>query len=203
MNRCGIATIVIATKNHNKLRELKRYLRGVKAEVLSLESFPGAPHVVENGRTFRSNAAKKAIAISRFTDSLALADDSGLSVRALGGAPGVRSARFAGGAKDDAANNSKLLRLLKDTPASKRQARFVCAVAIADRGRLIKTLEKSCAGKVAFEPAGRYGFGYDPLFIVPGYCGKTFGELGLKVKDALSHRAKALRAARVFLRSHL
>lgn len=195
--------LVVATKNHKKLIELKRYLKNVRAEVLSLEAFPGAPHVIENGRTFRSNAAKKAVAISRFTGSLALADDSGLSVRALGGAPGVKSARFAGHAKDDSANNRKLLRLLKDAPASKRQARFVCAVAIADRGRLMKVIEKSCRGTIASEPAGRHGFGYDPLFVVPGYGGRTFGELGLKVKDALSHRSKALKAARAFLRKYL
>lgn len=194
--------LVIATKNAKKLHELRRYLKSVDSSVVSLEDYPSAPSVVENGRTFRENAVKKAVVISKFTGELALADDSGLAIKALDGAPGVKSARFAGHAKDDKANNRKVLRLLGDTPAGKRGARFVCAVAIADKGRIVRTIEESCSGRIALEPRGSYGFGYDPLFLIPKY-GKTFGELGLKVKDRMSHRSKALRKARAFLRKYL
>ena len=194
--------LVIATKNKKKLHELKRYLKGVRAKVVSLVDFKNPPRIVENGDTFRKNAVKKAVAISRFVSGLALADDSGLAVKALGGSPGVRSSRFAGPGKSDKENNRKLLRLLKDLPPAKRGARFVCAVAIADKGRVVKVLEAGCSGRIAFEAKGNYGFGYDPLFLIPKY-GKTFGELGLKVKDRMSHRSKALKEARKFLTTYL
>ena len=148
------------------------------------------------------NALKKAVVTSNFTKGLVLADDSGLSVDALGGAPGVRSSRFAGPGKRDKDNNNKLLRLLAGSPAGHRQAKFVCAVAIADNGKLVKVIEEDCKGRIAFKEMGRHGFGYDPLFLIPKY-GKTFGELGLKVKDRMSHRSKALKKAREFLRRYL
>ena len=195
-------TLVIATKNAKKLHELKRYLKSVKADVVSLERFPKVPRIVENGLTFKANAAKKALVISRFVKGLALADDSGLCVKALKDAPGVRSSRFAGPAKSDRANNRKVLRLLEKTPPSRRQARFVCAVAIADNGRVIKLIEEDCRGLIAFERRGEYGFGYDPIFLISKYK-KTFGELGLKVKDSMSHRSKALKRAREFLKRYL
>ena len=110
--------LVIATKNQGKLRELKRYLKNVRSDVVSLENFNGAPRIIENGNTFKANAAKKAVITSRFTKGLVLADDSGLSVDALNGAPGIRSSRFAGPRKKDPDNNAKVLRLLKDVPAS-------------------------------------------------------------------------------------
>lgn len=195
-------TLVIATKNAKKLHELKRYLRSVKADVISLEGFAKTPRIVENGKTFKENAAKKAIVISRFVKGLAIGDDSGLAVKALGWAPGIRSSRFAGSAKSDKANNRKVLRLLEGVPRGKRQAKFVCAVAIADNGRVAKLIEEDCKGLIAFEEKGDYGFGYDPLFLIPRY-GRTFGELGLKVKDRMSHRSKALRKAREFLRKYV
>ncbi len=194
--------LVIATKNAKKLHELKRYLRSVNASVVSLLDFPGSPRMVENGSTFKENAAKKAVVISAFVKGLALADDSGLCVKALSDAPGVRSSRFAGPAKSDKANNRKMLRLLSGTPLNRRQARFVCAVAIADNGKVVKRIEEECGGVIAFEEMGRYGFGYDPLFLIPKY-GKTFGQLGLRVKDRMSHRSKALKKARAFLRKYL
>ena len=197
-----MTTLVIATKNEKKLHELRRYLRGVGAKVVSLKDFTNIPRVIENGATFKANAAKKALAISRFTKGLVLADDSGLVVKALGGRPGVRSSRFAGPRKSDKDNNRKLLKLLERVPANKRGARFVCAVAVADKGRIIKTIERSCSGRIAFETKGGYGFGYDPLFLIPKYK-KTFGELGLKVKDRMSHRSKALKKAREFLKKYL
>ncbi|MFA5143479.1 MAG: RdgB/HAM1 family non-canonical purine NTP pyrophosphatase [Candidatus Omnitrophota bacterium] len=194
--------LVIATKNDKKLHELKRYLKGIKAGVVSLKDFDRVPRIVENGRTFKANAVKKALVISRFTKGLVLADDSGLAVRALGGQPGVRSSRFAGPGKSDRQNNMKLLRLLRKVPLSRRQARFVCAVAICDNGRVVKLIQESCGGLIAFSGKGGYGFGYDPLFLIPEYK-ETFGELGLKVKDRMSHRSKALKKAREFLRKYL
>jgi XTP/dITP diphosphohydrolase len=194
--------LVIATKNAGKLRELKRYLKNVPADVISSGEFEHTPRIVENGKTFKANASKKAVVTSRFTKGLVLADDSGLSVSALDGAPGVRSSRFAGPKKRDKDNNLKLLRVLEELPAGKRQAKFVCAIAIADNGKVVKVIEESCAGRIAFAPKGRHGFGYDPLFLIPKY-GRTFGELGLKVKDRMSHRSKALKKAREFLRRYL
>ncbi|HPM42828.1 MAG TPA: RdgB/HAM1 family non-canonical purine NTP pyrophosphatase [Candidatus Omnitrophota bacterium] len=194
--------LVIATKNKKKLYELKRYLKSLKIDVVSLEDFKNVPRIFENASTFKGNAAKKALVISRFTGGLVIADDSGLAVNALKGAPGVKSSRFAGAAKSDIQNNAKLLRLLEGLPAPKRGAKFVCAVAIAENGKLVKTIEETCSGRIAFEKKGSHGFGYDPLFLIPKY-GKTFGELGLKVKDRMSHRSKALKKARKFLRKYL
>lgn len=193
--------LIIATRNEKKLRELRRYLRGIRAGVVSLKEYRGAPEVVENGRTFKANAVKKALAISNFTGGLVLADDSGLCVDALGGKPGVRSSRFAGLHKSDKANNRKLLRLLARLSVARRDAKFVCAIAIADSGKIVKIIEGKCAGRIALEEQGRYGFGYDPLFIARGYS-KTFGQLGLKTKDRISHRSKALKMARLFLKSY-
>lgn len=194
--------IVIASRNEKKLHELKCYLKGVRAKVRSLKDLNGTPRIREDGKTFKANAIKKALVISRFTKGFVLADDSGLVVDALGGRPGVRSSRFAGPKKNDRKNNLKLLRLLRRVPLKKRTARFVCAVAIADKGKLIKVIEENCNGLVAFEIKGRYGFGYDPLFLIPKY-NRTFGELGLEVKDKMSHRAKALKKVLEFLRKYL
>lgn len=194
--------LVIATKNEKKLHELKRYLRGIRADVVSLVEFGKTPRIVEDGDTFRKNAVKKALVISKFVKGLALADDSGLAVEALKGAPGVRSSRFAGPRKSDKENNRKLLRLLAEVPLGKRQAKFICAIAICDNGHIIKTIEESCKGLIAFQAKGAYGFGYDPLFLIPKYK-KTFGELGLKVKDRMSHRSKALKKARELLKKYL
>lgn len=194
--------LVIATKNVGKLRELKRYLKNMRVDVVSVSEFKNPPRIVENGRTFKANALKKALITSRFTKGLVLADDSGLSVDALGGAPGIKSARFAGPRKSDKDNNRKLLRLLGGLPVGRRGSRFVCAVAIADNGKAVKVLEADCKGKIAFKEAGRHGFGYDPLFLIPKY-GRTFGQMGLKAKDKMSHRSKALKKAREFLRRYL
>jgi len=194
--------LVIATRNEKKLRELKRYLKSIKANVISLNEIEGAPPVREDKNTFKGNAVKKAFVISRFTGSLVLADDSGLEVKALGGMPGVKSARFAGSRKKDHDNNIKVLKLLKDTPVKKRSARFVCAIAIADKGKIVKLVEEYCRGRIAGSIRGRHGFGYDPIFLISKY-NKTFGELGLKTKDRMSHRSRALRKAREFLRAYL
>ena len=194
--------LVIATKNDKKLRELKRYLKSVKSRIISLKDISGAPRIREDKSTFKGNAVKKAVTISKFTKGMALADDSGLCVDALTGEPGVKSARFAGRNKKDYDNNAKLLKMMKKVPKDKRTARFVCAIAVADNGRIVKTIEEHCSGRIADSIRGRHGFGYDPLFLIPKY-GKTFGELGLKVKDKMSHRSKALKKARKFLRNYI
>jgi XTP/dITP diphosphohydrolase len=194
--------LVIATRNKKKLHELKKYLKGVKARICSLADLNGAPGVREDGSTFKENAAKKARPISRFTGGLVLADDSGLAVDILGGRPGVRSSRFAGPGKSDRQNNRKLLKCLEGIPSAKRKARFICAIAIADKGRIIKLIEEECVGVIAAAVHGKHGFGYDPLFLIPKY-GRTFGELGPRVKDRMSHRSKALEKARRFLRKYL
>ncbi|MBE3586254.1 MAG: XTP/dITP diphosphatase [Thermoanaerobacter sp.] len=183
--------LVLATRNPGKVRELSQLLSPLGYEVLSLEHFPGVPEVVEDGATFKDNAVKKATAVARHTGQLALADDSGLEVDYLGGAPGVRSARFAGEGHDDRANNEKLLRLLAGVPPEKRTARFRCVVAVATPEGKVLTTEGTCEGIIAEEPRGEGGFGYDPLFYVPS-CGKTFAELEPEVKNRISHRGRAL-----------
>jgi XTP/dITP diphosphohydrolase len=194
--------LVVATRNEKKLRELTRYLRPLGIKVVSLKEIKGAPHINEDGKTFQENAKKKARAISGLTGGLVLADDSGLVVDALGSRPGVRSSRFAGDDATDEENNAKLLKSLKGVPKAKRRARFVCSVAIANRGKVITHIQETCSGRIGFEVRGRYGFGYDPLFVIPKY-NKTFGQLGPRVKDRMSHRAKALRKAVKFLRTYL
>ncbi|MGH7197690.1 MAG: RdgB/HAM1 family non-canonical purine NTP pyrophosphatase [Candidatus Omnitrophota bacterium] len=191
---CEIKSLVIGTKNRDKLRELQSLLKGPGIKILSLRDFPHCPDVHENGRTFEANARKKARFYSRHTQSLAIADDSGLMVSYLKGKPGVYSARFAGPGCTYADNNQKLLRLLKGIPASKRKAMFVCVIAIYDRGRFVKAVRGECRGVIAEAIRGKNGFGYDPVFIPKGFS-KTYAELGPAVKNRISHRGKALRAA--------
>ena len=187
--------IVIGTKNKDKLRELRSLLRGRGVKILSLKDFRACPDVVEDGRTFAANAKKKARVYSKFTGMLTLADDSGLTVPALKGKPGVMSARFAGPGGTYADNNRKLLRLLKRRPVSRRGARFVCVIAIYDKGRFVDIVRGECRGRIALSPKGRNGFGYDPVFIPRGFS-KTFAELAPAVKNRISHRGRALAAAK-------
>ncbi|OIO38780.1 MAG: non-canonical purine NTP pyrophosphatase, RdgB/HAM1 family [Candidatus Omnitrophica bacterium CG1_02_46_14] len=192
--------LVLGTKNKDKLRELKHLLKSVNIQVRSLVDYPECKDVVENGKTFEANARKKSGDYSHHTRRLTLADDSGLMVRALNGKPGVYSARFAG--KDCAYqdNNRKLLKLLKDLPAGKRRAKFVCVMALYDDGKFIKIVKGECRGFIANEAKGKSGFGYDPVFIPEGFS-KTFAELSSTTKNRISHRGKALRAMkRVILR---
>lgn len=191
--------IVLGTKNQDKLRELQRLLKGSGIEVLSLQDFPHCADVKEDGRTFEANARKKARVYSKHTRSLTLADDSGLMVNYLRGKPGVYSARFAGPGCTYHDNNQKLLRLLKKIPAARRVAKFVCVMALCDKGRLTQTVKGECWGKIAFSERGKNGFGYDPVFVPRGFS-KTFAELKSHTKNRISHRGKALRAAIVMLR---
>jgi len=189
--------LVIATKNLGKAREVGRMLAGLPYEIVSLADYPDAPDVEETGDTFAQNAVAKASAYADFTGELTLADDSGLEVDALGGAPGVLSSRFA---PTDAERNSKLLDLMKDIPDDKRTARFRCVVAIAQPGGKVRTCEGKAEGIISHSPKGDQGFGYDPVFYVPE-LGRHFAELSADEKDAISHRGKALEQAKAALRS--
>lgn len=177
-------------------------LKGLPVKFETLDRFPSIPPVHEDGATFKSNALKKAVQTSRHTILPVLAEDSGLEVRALGGKPGVRSARFAGPAQDDIANVDKLLRLLKKVPVSRRQARFVCWMAVAAGGKPVRTFKGVCSGSIAFERAGKGGFGYDPVFIPAGHR-KTTAQISAAEKDRLSHRGRAARQLRDWLKRYL
>jgi len=183
--------IVVATTNPGKLREIEAILAPLRWEVVPVSAYPGLPEIAEDGASFEENALKKARLTAAFTNEVALADDSGLEVDYLDGAPGVYSARFAGEPKDDAANNIKLLRLLEGVPWERRTARFRCVVAVATPGGRTATAEGACEGYILLEPRGAGGFGYDPLFYFPEHQ-KTFAELPPEVKNRVSHRARAL-----------
>ncbi|MCE9572804.1 MAG: RdgB/HAM1 family non-canonical purine NTP pyrophosphatase [Deltaproteobacteria bacterium] len=191
--------LVFATRNRGKLVELRALLPGI--EVLAIDEAEARigraiPEVIEDADTFHGNAAKKAREVSAATQLPALADDSGLEVDALGGAPGVYSARYAGDG-GDAANNAKLLAALTDVPIGRRTARFRSALAVADvagpLGETLLTSEGSCEGVILETARGDGGFGYDPLFWSPE-LGQTFAEAGVGAKSGLSHRARAMRA---------
>jgi len=187
-------SFVFATRNAGKLSEVRSLLGG-RIEIRSLDEFCDVPEVIEDGETFRANAIKKAVVLCRHLGLPTIADDSGLEVDALGGAPGVRSARFAA---SDRARNEKLLCLMKAVPPEERTARFRCVLAVAYPDGRVCTTEGSCEGVVAEDLRGDRGFGYDPVFLVP-QLGKTFGEVGPEIKNAISHRAKALHGLRTLL----
>jgi XTP/dITP diphosphohydrolase len=185
---------VIGTRNRKKGAELAELLAPWGLEVATLDAFPNAIDVVEDGDSFAANAALKATQQARRLGRWVLADDSGLVVDALGGAPGVYSARFAGPGATDDANNRRLLEELGDLPLEKRSAYYVCHVTVADPAGAVRAESHDvCHGRIRFEPAGQNGFGYDPLFEVVEYH-RTIGELGPHVKRAISHRSRALRA---------
>ena len=184
--------LVIGTKNSNKVSEIKKILDGLPLRVLSLKDGKwDVPDVVEDGETFSDNAIKKVKAIYDITNTLTMADDSGIMVDVLDGKPGVYSARFSGETATDKENNDKLMKLMKDVPLDKRGAQFVCLIAIIGKDNNIKTVEGICRGKIAFTEKGDSGFGYDPLFIPDGY-NETFAELGMEIKNKISHRSRAL-----------
>lgn len=202
-----MSLIVLGTQNKDKMRELQNLMRGCGIKVQSLADFPGAPHVEETGKTFEANARLKARAFSKHTKSLTLADDSGLMVNALNGKPGVYSARFAGPGCTYEDNNRKLLKLLADRGRARtipvsRRAKFVSVIAIYDSGRPVAVVRGECPGRIADAPRGLRGFGYDPVFIPKGLT-QTFAELSKEVKNAVSHRGKALRKARRIVLAYL
>ena len=208
--------LIVATKNKKKLKEIKEILKGLNLEITSLADYPKAPRIIENGKTFRENAIKKAVKIAKFTKKLTLGEDSGLCVDALGGKPGVYSSRFAGKDKSDRKNNFKLLKLLEGLPLSKRRAHYYCAVALAigsqttafwsvalaDKDGLVGVAEGKCSGFIGFALKGDFGFGYDPLFVIPKYK-KTFAQLGPRIKHKMSHRFRALQKAKAILTTYL
>lgn len=183
--------IVLATRNKKKVEEMKRILQEMDINILTMDDFPFCHEVEEDADTFEGNAVKKAISVARCANKTAVADDSGLEVYALNGAPGVRSARYAGENADDIANIRKLLEEMKDIPDEKRGARFVCCIAVAYPDGKVETFFGFVEGRIGIEPRGRMGFGYDPVFYPEGY-NETFAEMPPEKKDALSHRGKAL-----------
>lgn len=189
--------IVIASRNPHKISEIKALLADLPIRVVAATELPGMPEeIVEDGASFLDNAMIKARAIALASKSFALADDSGLEVPAIGGEPGVNSRWYAGKGATDAENNAKLLDRMAALPDKDRRARFRCVVALASpQGEVLVHTEGSCDGRIIREPKGTGGFGYDPLFLVPGQ-GKTFGELGETTKNRISHRAEAIRAMR-------
>jgi XTP/dITP diphosphohydrolase len=191
--------LLLASNNRKKHAELAALLAPHGIDVLLPRDVGSVPDVVEDQPTFRANAAKKAAAAARASGMWALADDSGLEVDALGGAPGVHSARFAGRHGDDAANNARLLAQLAGVPDERRGARFVCALAIArPDGSIALEVEGAARGRILHAPRGDGDFGYDPLFLFtePGFAqtGRGFAELSPDEKAAVSHRGRALRA---------
>ncbi len=197
-----LLTIVLATSNHGKLAELRALLADLPVQLRSAAEVLGEqPNIVEDGATFEDNALIKARAIARATHTLALADDSGLEVDALGGRPGVRSARFAHERATDAENNAALLRELAEVREGERGARFRCVLALVDpwHESEVHVAEGCCEGSIARTPRGNGGFGYDPLFLVAGQDGKAMAELSELEKNLVSHRGRAVQALRAIL----
>jgi len=188
-----VIKLVVATRNRHKTREIQHIL-GPKFMVRDLTDTE-VPEIRENGRSFEENAKLKALAASKHLPALVIADDSGLEVDALGGAPGIYSARYAGANATDRDKIDKLLRELARVRATEdgRRARFCCVVALARNGNLLGTFEGTVKGRITQKARGDAGFGYDPIFVPDGF-GQTFGELSAQVKNAVSHRANAIRA---------
>ena len=192
-------TIVLATRNKKKVEEISRIFVGYDIRFLTIDSFPGCSEVEEDGKTFRQNSVKKALQVAKYTGCPAIADDSGLEVKALGGAPGVFSAMYAGSDADDGKNLNKLLLNMKGLEAERREARFVCCIALALPDGSYKTFTGYAKGQIAKKPKGFNGFGYDPVFYPAGHD-RTFAEMSDTEKDALSHRGKALKRLYIYLK---
>jgi XTP/dITP diphosphohydrolase len=195
--------IVLATRNRKKVEEMKRMFVGYKITFKPLDAFPGCPEVDEDGKTFQANAKKKALSAARYTGCPALADDSGLEVKALDRAPGVFSARYAGEHADDKRNLSKILREMRTvTNKKERKARFVCCIVFALPDGKCRTFTGYVNGIIAETPKGYNGFGYDPIFYPMGHD-RTFAEMADFEKDALSHRGRAMKKLYTYLKSIL
>jgi XTP/dITP diphosphohydrolase len=188
--------LVLATRNKNKIEEITRITNSLNIKILTLDDFPACPEVVEDGTTFEENAVKKAASVAQCTGKPALADDSGLEVTALHGAPGTLSARYAGEPADDKKNIEKLLQEMRGI--EKRQARFVCCIAFALPDSTIHVFHGYTDGHIGEEQRGANGFGYDPVFLPRG-SDRTFAEMTDDEKDAMSHRGLALNAFKDFI----
>lgn len=189
--------LLVATRNSGKVQEIKLALQDLPLRLRFPDEFPELSLVDESGNSYEENAIIKARSYSRQTGLCALADDSGLEVAALGGGPGLLSARYAGSQASDEERIARLLSELSSSQGRERQARFMCVVAIAD-SRLINVAEGRCEGRIAEVPRGENGFGFDPIFIPENYE-STFAELSLQTKNKISHRAQALARTRQFL----
>jgi len=185
--------LIIATNNTGKVKEIKEILAGRFEKIVSLKDEGLIIDVMEDGVTFEENAVKKAKEVANLTGCWALADDSGICVDYLNGAPGVYSARFAGEKATDAANNEKLIELMKDSPESERGAHYACAMALASPEGGVVTAYGEVYGEIIFAPRGENGFGYDPLFYMKEFS-KTMAELAPEIKNGISHRFNALKA---------
>ncbi len=184
-------TIVLASRNHKKAREVSEILAPAGFMVIPVAEFPDVPEVEEDGLTFAANAAKKASEVARQLNRWVIGEDSGLQVDALGGAPGIYSARYSGAGATDEKNNQKLIADLANVPDEKRGAGYLCSVALSDpNGDIRIACEGTCRGRILNEANGEGGFGYDPYFLIPEYH-LTFGQLSSVVKHRLSHRARA------------
>jgi len=181
--------ILIATNNLGKIKEIKDILDSPEIKILTMKDFPHLPKIEEDGKTYQENAFKKASKISEYTGKICLADDSGLEIDYLKGKPGIYSSRWG---NSDEERINKVLRLLESVPKNKKNAKFVCVVVLVFPDGKIYMVKEECKGSIAFSPKGDYGFGYDPIFLVPEYD-KTFAELGDKIKNQISHRGKAMR----------
>lgn len=193
--------LIVASRNKGKVREIMELLTGLPFKVTSLLDYPQIPETIEDGKTYRANALKKAREAAEATGKMAISDDSGIEVKALNNAPGIYSARFAGEGASEKARNKKLFAMLKGVPHSKRQARYRCVIALVDaRGRELGVVQGTCSGYVTTRDIGENGFGFDPLFWLKRY-NKTFGQLPPALKAKISHRARALKKLRKLLTS--
>jgi XTP/dITP diphosphohydrolase len=194
-----VIDLLVATRNAHKTEEIQRIL-GPQFNVTDLAAHPEIPHIAESGTTFQENAILKAVAVSKRMPGFVIADDSGLEVEALGGAPGIHSARYAGMNATDQEKTDKLLEELTRVGATKnaRRARFRCVLALACKGNVLGAFEGIIEGQIADRPHGSHGFGYDPIFTPDGFE-QTFGELAPAEKNQLSHRTRALEKLRTFL----
>jgi XTP/dITP diphosphohydrolase len=187
-----VVRLLIATRNPHKAREFQQIF-GDTFEICDLSSHPEIPETIESGKTFEENAVLKAVAVSKESPELVIADDSGLEVDALGGAPGILSARYAGENATDKENVDRLLGELarSGVKTGERAGRFRCVLALAQSGKILATFEGIVEGRIIDVPKGKHGFGYDPVFVPNGF-GETFAELQSDIKNRISHRAKAL-----------
>ncbi len=195
--------ILLASENKHKADEIRSIIkeaRDLETEILCLADYPRLKLPPETGSSYRENAIEKACYVASETGHWAMGDDSGLEVAALGGAPGLYSARYAGMAHSDEDNNAKLLAALKDVPEEKRNARFICTLALVSPQGAVSVFEDTFEGRITDTQSGKAGFGYDPVFFLPTY-GKTFAELSASEKNKLSHRGQAIRAAMAYLKN--
>jgi len=198
MTTTFLPVVVLATRNPGKVRELTALLADLALEVQSLMDFSDLPPLPEEGATYTENAVAKAVAVARATGLIALADDSGLEVDALNGEPGPQSSRWLGEGASDADRNAVVLQRLRGVGPERRTARFRAVVAVAHPDGTVRAFEGTAEGRIADRPAGTAGFGYDPIFLVSGE-GRTMAELGTAIKNRISHRARAMQAARAYL----